>query len=292
MSCFSKHSLDETHPLNPQLRPAAHTFNKGSLLARLDQGEPLESIKANMSYKHPAPKKRRRKLKDWLGLSSNAVELPAEDVPKKVELPGDASAQKKFAELDSKARIELPTNPSKEAQRQQESAGWATLKEDRYKKAKIREEKKAHKFAAHVELDATQKSSAAELPGNTYRPFLVELDGADATAGAKENREPLHNKMVNQGSPLATQLLKSANDPSPVSHFPDSAKLEQATEVPREIKVEESLERINLQQHAVDHNKSLDQTVMNEEQELRWLENVEAQIQARKTQLMAAVAQP
>jgi hypothetical protein len=128
-------------------------------------------------------------------------------------------------------------------------------------------------------LDATQKSSAVELPRNRYRPFLVELDGADATTVAKR-------------SPLTIQLSGSAGGQLPVSHVSDSAKLEQATEVPRETEVEESLERINLQQHTIDHNKSPDQTFMNKEQELRWLENVEAQIQARKTRLMAGVAQP
>jgi hypothetical protein len=292
MSCFSKPSLDESHPVKHQLRPSAQTFTKGSLLARLDQGEPLESIKANMTYLSPARKKKRRKLKNWLGFSRNVVELPAGDVPRKVELPGDVSAQKKFTELDSKARIELPINPSKEAQWQEESAGWATLMVGRREKAKIAEVKKARELAARVELDATHKSPAAELPGNTYRPFLVELDGADTTTGPKENGEPLHNKVAEQGSPLTTQLSESAGGQSSVSHVPDSAKLEQATEVPREIKVEESLERINLQQHTVDHNKSPEQAFVNKEQELRWLENVEAQIQARKTQLLAGVAEP
>jgi hypothetical protein len=292
MSCFSKPSLDELHPVKHQLRPSVQTFTKGSLLARLDQGEPLESIKANMTYMSTAPKKKRRKLKNWLGFSRNAVELPAEDIPRKVELPGDVSAQKKFTELDSKARIELPINPSKEAQLQEESAGWATLMMSRREKAKIAEEKKARELAKRVELDAPHKSSAAELPGNTYRPFLVELDGADTTTGPNENGEPLHNKVAEQGSPLTTQLSESAGGQSSVSHVPNSAKLEQVTGVPREIKVEESLERINLPQYPVNHNKSPDQMFVDKEQELRWLENVEAQIQARKTQLMAGVVEP
>jgi hypothetical protein len=134
MSCFSEPSSEESHPVKHQLRPSARTFNKGSLLARLEQGEPLKSIKANMTYMPLAPKKKRRKLKSWLGFSSNAVELPAEDVPRKVELPGDVSAQKKFTELDSKARIELPINPSKEARRQEESDAWFRLMEARRQK--------------------------------------------------------------------------------------------------------------------------------------------------------------
>lgn len=292
MWCFSEPSLDEPYPVKHQTQPFVGTFTKGSLLARLDQGETLESIKANMTHMASKPKKKRRKLKNWLGFNSNAVELPAEDIPREVKLPGDVTAQKKFTELDSKARIELPINPSKESQRQEESAGWATFIMGRREKANIREEKKARELVAGVELDAMQKSSAAELPGNSYRPFLVELDGADATTGAKENREPLHNNVAEQGSLLTTQLSGSTGGQLPVSHIPDSTTLEQATEFPREIKVQESLEQINMQQHTVDHDKSPDQTFTNKEQELRWLENVEAQIQARKSQLMAGVTQP
>jgi hypothetical protein len=242
---YPKPSLDDpkTSPASPQ-PPIPVTFNKGSLLARLEQGEPLESIKAKPSkFPKSKNKQKQQKLKNWFGLKAAPVELPAEDVPSKVELCGDASAQKKLVELDSQAIVELPTNPSKAGQQKEESAGWARFSQRRVEKARIKQERADRELASRAELDGTETHA--------------------------------------------------------VPHLHDAVQLQEPTKDETETISIEPLDGVNsLRQIVVSQEQvvvSQDNPVLSledKERELRWLENIESQIQVRKLRLLETTTEP
>jgi hypothetical protein len=146
-----------------KLPPGPVTFQSGSLLARLDKGESYESIKS----RGPLTKDSRRGRRTRKEKSKKPVKKP-------VELPARDQVLTPNHELDSNMRIELPRTISKDGWLKEESSLWLdSLK--RKKQGRKRGATELEDTARAVELEDT---SRAELDG----VVLVELEDTSLRA--------------------------------------------------------------------------------------------------------------